>query len=138
MPAYIYFKNTLMQVISCKFCQIFKRNCFAELLWVTASTKCLFLKIQLHLQHFTLKIGFTAWKVPIYRDFSGPYFPLFRLNTERYGVSLQIQSECRKIRTRSSVLGHFSHSVFLFWFSLNIFEANNVVHLRVTVSRKCI
>ena len=33
-----------MQVISCKFWQIFKRNCFAELLWVTASTKCLFKK----------------------------------------------------------------------------------------------
>ena len=34
------------------------------------------------------------------RSYSGPYFPAFGLNTERYGVSLRIQSECEKIRTR--------------------------------------
>ena len=28
------------------------------------------------------------------------YFRVFGLNTERYGVSLCIQSECQKIRTR--------------------------------------
>ena len=33
-------------------------------------------------------------------NYSGPYFPLFGLNTERYGVSLHIQSECGKMRTR--------------------------------------
>ena len=43
--------------------------------------------------------------------FSGPYFPAFGLNTERYFVSLHIQSECGKIRTRkNSVFGHFSRS----------------------------
>ena len=31
--------------------------------------------------------------------FSGPYFPTFELNTERYGVSLQIMSECGKTQT---------------------------------------
>ena len=36
------------------------------------------------------------------RSFSGPYFPAFGLNTERYGVSLRIQSECGKIRTRKT------------------------------------
>ena len=34
------------------------------------------------------------------RSYSGPHFPAFGLNTERYGVSLRIQSECRKMRTR--------------------------------------
>ena len=34
------------------------------------------------------------------RSYSGPYFPAFGLNTERYGESLRIQSECGKIRTR--------------------------------------
>ena len=34
------------------------------------------------------------------RSYSGPYFPAFGLNTERYGVSLCIQSECGKMRTR--------------------------------------
>ena len=33
----------------------------------------------------------------------GPHFPAFGLNMERYGVSLCIQSECKKMRT-----GHFS------------------------------
>ena len=32
-------------------------------------------------------------------SFSGPYFPAFGLNTERYSVSLRLQSECWKIRT---------------------------------------
>ena len=34
------------------------------------------------------------------RCYSGPHFPAFGLSTERYGVSLCIQSECRKMRTR--------------------------------------
>ena len=34
------------------------------------------------------------------RSYSGPYFPSFVLNTESYGVSLRIQPECGKIRTR--------------------------------------
>ena len=43
--------------------------------------------------------------------FSGPYFPAFRLNTDRYEVSLRIQSEWGKIWTRkNSVFGHFSLS----------------------------
>ena len=48
----------------------------------------------------------TAWKVPKYGVFSGPYFLAFGLNTERYSISLRIQSECGKIRTRkNSVFG---------------------------------
>ena len=48
----------------------------------------------------------TAWKVSKYGDFSGPYFPAFGLNTERYKVSPRIHSECWKIRTRkNSVFG---------------------------------
>ena len=34
------------------------------------------------------------------RSYSGPYFPPFGLNTVRYSVSLLIQSESGKIRTR--------------------------------------
>ena len=59
-----------------------------------------------------LKVTGTAWKVSQYGVFSGPYFPTFGLNTERYFVSLRIQCEWGKIRTRkNSVLGHFSRSV---------------------------
>ena len=34
------------------------------------------------------------------RSYSGPHFPAFELNTEIYGVSLRIQSECGKMLTR--------------------------------------
>ena len=34
------------------------------------------------------------------RDYSGSHFLAFELNTERYSVSLRIQSACGKIRTR--------------------------------------
>ena len=38
-------------------------------------------------------------KSVLIRSFSGPYFPAFGLNTERYSVSLRTQSECGKIWT---------------------------------------
>ena len=61
---------------------------------------------------------FTAWKVSQYGIFSGPYFPVFGLNTEICGVNLCIQSEYGKIRTtKNSVFGLFIHSVF---YCLNI------------------
>ena len=51
---------------------------------------------------------YIVWKVSKYGVFSGPYFPAFGL---RYKVSLRIQSEFGKIRTRkNSVLGHSSRS----------------------------
>ena len=46
-----------------------------------------------------------------YGVISGPYFTAFGLNEKRYEVSLRIQSECGKIRTRNnSVFGHLSLS----------------------------
>ena len=61
----------------------------------------------------------TERKMSKYGVISGPYFPSFGLNTERYFVlnteryfvSLRIQYECGKIRTRkSSIFGHFLRS----------------------------
>ena len=34
------------------------------------------------------------------RSYSDPHFPALGLNTERHSVSLRIQSECGKMRTR--------------------------------------
>ena len=49
-----------------------------------------------------------------YGVFSGPYFPVFGLGTEIYGVNLRVQSEYRKKRTKKySVFGHFSRSVYV-------------------------
>ena len=50
--------------------------------------------------HVRTTSTYTAWKVSKYGVFSGPYFSAFGLNTERYGVSLRIQSECGKMQTR--------------------------------------
>ena len=61
-----------------------------------------------------ISCSITAWKVSKYGAFPGPHFPAFALNSERYSVSLCIQSECRKIRARkNSVFGHFSRSACL-------------------------
>ena len=44
----------------------------------------------------------TAWKESKYGVFSGPYFSIFRLNTEIYGVNLHIQFKHGKILTRKN------------------------------------
>ena len=49
-----------------------------------------------------LSRGHTAWKVSKCRICSGPYFPVFELNTEINGVNLHIESEYRKMRTRKT------------------------------------
>ena len=55
-------------------------------------------------------ISYTVKSVRI-RSYSGPYFPAFGLNMERYSVSLRIQSECGKMRTRVSPNGDTSYAV---------------------------
>ena len=49
-------------------------------------------------------------------NFSGWYFSAFGLNTERYGVSLHIQSKCGKIQTRKTPNTDFSCSDTLNYF----------------------
>ena len=46
--------------------------------------------------------------------YSDPYFPAFALNTERYSVSLRIQSECGKRRTKQTLNTVTFHSVIYF------------------------
>ena len=41
-------------------------------------------------------------KIVLIRSSCGPYFPAFGVNTERYGVSLPIQYEFDKMRTRKT------------------------------------
>ena len=45
------------------------------------------------------------------RSYSGPHFPTFGLNTQRYGVSLRIQSECGKMRTKITLNTDTFHAV---------------------------
>ena len=45
------------------------------------------------------------------RSFSGLHFPTFEVNMERYSISLRIQSEYGKIRTRKTPNTDISHAV---------------------------
>ena len=47
------------------------------------------------------------------RSYSGPHFPAFGLNTERYGVSLRIQSKGGKMRTRITPNTNIFHKVLI-------------------------
>ena len=61
-----------------------------------------------------VNICYTAWKVSKYGVFSGLYLRVLGQNTERFSVSLRIQSECGKMQTRkNSGFGHFSRSARL-------------------------
>ena len=59
----------------------------------------------------TISFSLTAWKVSKYGVFSGPYFPVFGLNTGIYAVNLRIQSEYRKMRTRKTPYLETFHAV---------------------------
>ena len=49
------------------------------------------------------------------RSYSGLYFPAFGLNKERYGVSLQIKSKCRKKQTGKTPNMDTFHAVLISW-----------------------
>ena len=71
-----------------------------------------------------MEIVYTARKVSKYGVFCGPYFPASGLNTGRFRVSLRIQSECGKIRTRkNSVFGHFLLSANMFEISATKYQS---------------
>ena len=67
------------------------------------------------------------------RSFSGPYFPTFELNTERYSVPLRIQSEFGKMRNRKIPNTETFHAVFEF--NKNILKTFLYIkHLRTAAS----
>ena len=62
------------------------------------------------------------------RSFSSPYFPSFGLNTERYSLSLRIQSKCTKIRAKKTPNTDTFHAVPFFTqkYETTLFSARNV------------
>ena len=61
------------------------------------------------------------------RSYSGPYFPAFGLNTERYGACLCIQSECGKIKwyiKRGPIVLYYNKKV-----SDSILKKGNLVYV---------
>ena len=61
-----------------------------------------------------LKHGQLLFKSVCIRSYSGQHFPAFGLNLERYEVSLRIQSECEKMRTRITQNTDSFYAVFLY------------------------
>ena len=55
----------------------------------------------------------TAWKVSRYRVFSGPYFTVFGLNTERYCMSISVL--CMSMYKKCSFFRKFGVLCFLGW-----------------------
>ena len=53
------------------------------------------------------------------RSYSGPYFPTFGLNTQRYSASLRTQSECGKMQTRITPNQNTFHAVLVFYNKVN-------------------
>ena len=49
------------------------------------------------------------------QSFSGPYFLVFGLHTERYSVSLRMQSKCEKIRTKKTPNTVTFHAMQINW-----------------------
>ena len=67
-------------------------------------------------------------KVSKYGVISGLHIPTFGLNTERYFITLRIQSECGKIRTKNnSLFGHFSRSVHITKMFMVLHELREVI-----------
>ena len=59
------------------------------------------MKLAVGKEHENYFISTTHWvKSGHIQSYSGPHFPVFGLNTERYSVSLPIQFECEKTWTR--------------------------------------
>ena len=56
-------------------------------------------KVNNEYEHKFYRIYFWVKSAHI-RSYSGPHFPAFGLNTERYSVFLRIHSECGKMRPR--------------------------------------
>ena len=59
------------------------------------------------------------------QSFSGPYFLAYGLNTERYKVSLRIQSECGKIQIRKTLNMDNFYTV---WYTSFLSQVTSTLH----------
>ena len=66
------------------------------------------------------------------RSYSGPHFPAFGLNTDRYGVSLRIYSECGKMWIRITPNTDTFHAVFNCLIAIRNFMLSNFVLFHIT------
>ena len=65
-------------------------------------------------------------------SYSGPYLPAFGLDVARYGVSLRIQSECRKIRARITPNTDTFHAVSV----VKVLRGNTYINQLISITHK--
>ena len=101
----VYLIKTTSKHLNIKIVQILKKKMpWMSWFFITFFKLVVFVSPLLFKQKHTLKtvrliIQYYVKSVRV-QSYSCPYFPEFGLNTERHEVSLHIQSECGKIRTR--------------------------------------
>ena len=80
----------------------------------------------------TSRCVYLASKVSKFKDFSGPYFPIFELNTDIYSLSLRIQYEYGKILTRKTSNSGTFHTVI---FNNKINSNNTLIFYKLWTSQ---
>ena len=109
-----FFKKKKRKFYLKSYFDIWLRN--SDLHWLACSQVVRYLSLEntcSKSKKYTLTLGLSLRKSVRIRSHSGPHFPAFELNTERYSVSLHIQSECRKIRTRITPNTDTFYAVYL-------------------------
>ena len=99
---------------------------FFEQIFIASNHWCFIKQLSSRILQNTHKDPRVHWvKIVRIWSFSGPHFLTFRLNTERYGVSLHIQSQCGKTWTRKTpnmntfhAVVNDSHIFSIFWHQL--------------------
>ena len=92
------------------------------------------MKYMVHSRKETWTWGKQCAKSVQIRSFCGPYFPVFGLNTETYGVNLHIRSKYGKIPTRTTpsltifTQWNFLHNLFILLQSKNPKTCMSKVH----------
>ena len=96
---------------------------------------CYHLSTELSNFNITIRISLGQWltafsncmKSVRIQSLSGSYFSAFGLNTERYGVSVCIQSKCGNKRSRKTPSTDTSYADFFFW--MNAIHYYNLIYI---------
>ena len=96
---------------------------------------CYHLSTELSNFNITIRISLVQWltafsncmKSVRIQSLSGSYFSPFGLNTERYGVSVCIQSKCGNKRSRKTPSTDTSYADFFFW--MNAIHYYNLIYI---------
>ena len=113
----------------------YNKNFFLDFVYFIWNLKQVFLYLFLKFDYLLGGISTHCAKNVRIRSYSGPYFYAFGLNTERYSLSLHIQSKCEKLRNRVTpntdtfyaVTVYLSTNFSFDWMNINSLIINDYV-----------